>query len=115
AVVCVHHWGDLNIDPRVTFDATMTAFRPLPAEPAVSIYAFEVPSSTGWARPSAASAFVPTHFVDIGALVDKKIEAMERYASERREWPHPRSPRALRAWAEYRGSTIGREAAEAFV
>jgi LmbE family N-acetylglucosaminyl deacetylase len=114
-VVYVHHWGDLNIDHRVTFEAVMTAFRPLPGEVPVSIYAFEVPSSTGWAAPSAASAFVPTHFVEIGKLVDKKIQAMESYASERRVWPHPRAPEALRANARYRGSQIGVEAAEAFV
>jgi LmbE family N-acetylglucosaminyl deacetylase len=114
-VVYVHHWGDLNIDHRVTFEAVMTAFRPLPGEPPVAIYAFEVPSSTGWGAPSAASAFVPTHYVDIGALVDKKIDAMESYASERRAWPHPRAPEALRAYARYRGSQIGVEAAEGFV
>jgi LmbE family N-acetylglucosaminyl deacetylase len=114
-VVYVHHWGDLNIDHRVTFDAVMTAFRPLPGEPLVSIYAFEVPSSTGWAAPSAAAAFVPTHYVDIGKLVDKKIDAMESYESERRAWPHPRSPEALRAYARYRGTQVGVEAAEAFV
>jgi LmbE family N-acetylglucosaminyl deacetylase len=114
-VVYVHHWGDLNIDHRVTFDAVMTAFRPLPGQPAVAIYAFEVPSSTGWGAPSPAAAFVPTHFVDIGTLVEKKIEAMESYGSERRGWPHPRSPQALRAHAQYRGSQVGVEAAEAFV
>jgi LmbE family N-acetylglucosaminyl deacetylase len=114
-VVYVHHWGDLNIDHRVTFDAVMTAFRPLPGEAAVSIYAFEVPSSTGWAAPSAAAAFLPTHYVDIGSLVDKKVEAMESYLSERRVWPHPRSPEALRAYARYRGTQVGVDAAEAFV
>jgi LmbE family N-acetylglucosaminyl deacetylase len=114
-VVYVHHWGDLNIDHRVTFDAVMTACRPLPGERTVSIYAYEVPSSTGWAAPSAASAFVPTHFVDITGLVEKKIAAMESYASERRAWPHPRAPEAIQSWARYRGSLVGVDAAEAFV
>jgi LmbE family N-acetylglucosaminyl deacetylase len=114
-IVYVHHWGDLNIDHRITFDATLAAFRPLPGQPPVAIYAFEVPSSTGWAGPSAAMAFVPTHFVSIGALLERKVEAMEHYASERRAWPHPRSPDALRAWARYRGVQVGVEAAEAFV
>jgi LmbE family N-acetylglucosaminyl deacetylase len=114
-IVYVHHWGDLNIDHRVTFDATMAAFRPLPGETPVAIYAFEVPSSTGWAGPSAAMAFLPTHFVSIGAAIDRKVEAMERYESERRAWPHPRSPDALRAWARYRGTQVGVDAAEAFV
>jgi LmbE family N-acetylglucosaminyl deacetylase len=114
-VVYVHHWGDLNVDHRVTFDAAMAAFRPLPAESQVAIYAYEVPSSTGWAGPSPAMAFLPTHFVSIGATLDRKIEAMEQYQSERRTWPHPRAPDALRAWARYRGSQAGVDAAEAFV
>ena len=114
-VVYVQHWGDLNIDHRITFDAVMTAFRPLPGERAVSVYAYEVPSSTGWAAPSPAAAFVPTHFVDITGLLDKKVAAMESYVSERRVWPHPRAPEALQSLAKYRGSQVGVEAAEAFV
>jgi LmbE family N-acetylglucosaminyl deacetylase len=113
-VVYVHHWGDLNVDHGVTFNAVMAAFRPLPGERPVAIYAYEVPSSTGWAGPSPASAFVPTHFVDIAATLDRKIAAMEAYASERRAAPHPRSPDALRAWAQHRGSIAGLAAAEAF-
>ena len=113
-VVYVHHWGDLNIDHRVTFDAVMAAFRPLPGEAAVAIYAYEVPSATGWAGPDPSAAFVPTHFVEIEGTLDAKIAAMESYESERRAWPHPRAPEALRAWAAYRGSQIGVAAAEAF-
>ena len=114
-VVYVHHWGDLNVDHRMTFAAAMAAFRPLPREKPVDIFAYEVPSSTGWAGPAVESAFVPSHYVDIQATLDAKIAAMESYASEKRGWPHPRSPEALRAWAAYRGAQIGRAAAEAFV
>lgn len=114
-VVYVHHWGDLNIDHRVTFDAVMAAFRPLPGEAPVQIYAYEVPSATGWAGPSASAAFVPTHYVGIERSLERKIAAMESYVSERRAWPHPRAPEALRAWAAYRGSQVGLGAAEAFV
>lgn len=114
-VVYVHHWGDLNIDHRVSFDAVMAAFRPLPGNAAVAIYAYEVPSSTGWAGPSSGMAFLPTHYVSIDETLARKIEAMEHYESERREWPHPRAPDALRAWAQYRGTQVGVAAAEAFV
>lgn len=114
-VVYVHHWGDLNIDHRVTFDAVMAAFRPLPEAGPVAVYAYEVPSATGWAGPSPAMTFIPSHYVSIGAALDRKIEAMEHYESERRTWPHPRAPDALRAWARYRGTQVGVDAAEAFV
>jgi LmbE family N-acetylglucosaminyl deacetylase len=114
-IVYVHHWGDLNIDHRVTFDAVMTAFRPLPSEQPVSVFAFEVPSATAWAGPSPDRAFVPTHYVAIEATLDRKIEAMEAYATERQRTPHPRAPESLRAWARYRGTQVGLDAAEAFV
>ena len=113
-LVYVHHWGDLNIDHRRTFDAVMAAFRPLPGEPAVDIYAYETPSATGWAGPGAGDAFIPTHYVAIDGTLDKKVAAMESYSTERRAWPHPRGPEALRAWAAYRGSQVGLTAAEAF-
>ncbi len=38
--------GDLNIDPAITFHATLTATRPLTNSPAHTVYAYEVPSST---------------------------------------------------------------------
>jgi N-acetylglucosamine malate deacetylase 1 len=113
-IVYVHHWGDLNIDHRVTFDAVMAAFRPLPGPTPVSIFAFEVPSATGWAGPALDRAFVPTHYVGIDATLERKVEAMEAYTTERKASPHPRAPDSLRAWAKYRGSQVGLMAAEAF-
>lgn len=113
-VVYAHHWGDLNVDHRVTIDAVLAAFRPLPGEQPVDIYAYEVPSSTTWGLPSAAASFLPTHFVDISATLDRKVAAMEAYRTERRGAPHPRSPESLQAWARYRGTIAGVHAAEAF-
>ena len=43
-----------------------------------------------------------------------KLGAMELYASETREFPHPRSPEALDAISKTWGSTAGFAAAEAF-
>lgn len=113
-LVYVHHWGDLNVDHRVTFDATMAAFRPLPGERLATIYAFEIASSTAWAGPAADRTFVPVHYVGIARFLEAKIAAMESYRSERRECPHPRSPASLRALAAYRGAQAGLAAAEAF-
>lgn len=112
-VIYTHHWGDLNVDHRLTFDAVLAAFRPLPGERVREMWAFEVPSATGWGSPSGASAFVPACFVDISATLDRKIAALKAYCGEIRDYPHPRSPEALRALAEYRGSQTGVDAAEA--
>ena len=41
-VVYTHHLGDLNVDHRVTHNATLTACRPLPGSSVREIYSFEV-------------------------------------------------------------------------
>jgi len=114
-VVYTHHWGDLNIDHRLTCQAVMTAFRPHGGDKVRELLAFEVPSSTGWGYPSPDAAFVPNYFVDVSGTIERKIEAMLAYQSEVRPSPHPRSIEAMRALAEYRGAWAGLEFGEAFV
>jgi LmbE family N-acetylglucosaminyl deacetylase len=113
-VIYTHHPGDLNIDHGVIYRAVLTATRPTAGQPVREIYAFEVPSATEWAFQSLEPSFRPNVFVDIRATIDAKIEAMERYESEARKFPHPRSPEALRALATRWGSVVGCPAAEAF-
>lgn len=113
-VIYTHHQGDLNIDHQITFKAVLTACRPMKDETAREIYSFEVPSSTEWSSPDAKNYFIPNVFVDISETFNKKIEALKVYQGEVREYPHPRSPEALRAIALRWGSTVGCQAAEAF-
>lgn len=113
-VVYTQHGGDLNIDHTVTFRATLTATRPMAGCPVKDLYAYEVPSSTEWAFQRLETAFQPNVFVDISATIDTKIRAMQKYDSEARKFPHPRSPEALRAIARRWGSVVGFECAEAF-
>src|SRR5690606_33890083 len=47
-VIFTHHGGDSNIDHRITFNAVITASRPLKDESVSTIIAFETPSSTEW-------------------------------------------------------------------
>lgn len=114
-LIFTHHPGDLNIDHLCTFRAVLTAFRPLPEEKPRTIYCFEVPSSTEWQTQQLSPSFIPNHFTALEERhIKAKITAMESYNSEKRAFPHPRSPESLRALATWRGSTIGREFAEAF-
>lgn len=46
--------------------------------------------------------------------ISAKIKGMESYEFEKRKYPHPRSPEALKILAEYRGITVGLKFAEAF-
>ena len=43
------------------------------------------------------------------------MAAFAHYETERREYPHPRSERAIRAAAEFYGASCGCEHAEPFV
>jgi|SRR5579871_63100 len=113
-ILYTHHDGDLNVDHGVIHRAVLTATRPVQGHPVREVYAFEVPSSTEWAFQRVQPAFRPNVFVDVAGTVEAKIAAMECYRSEAREFPHPRSPQALRAIAARWGSVAGFCAAEAF-
>lgn len=120
-VLYTHHHGDLNIDHRITHQAVLTAARPLPGSSVKRIYSFEVPSATGWSAPVAANAYLPQCYVDISGeahsgknYLDLKMEALNVYAEEMREFPHARSVKALHDLALWRGSQVGLLAAEAF-
>lgn len=112
--ILTHHYGDLNVDHRAVHDAVMTAVRPQPCGYPVDVLCFEVASSTEWNTPNSSTAFLPHFAVDVTDHLDKKIEALELYADEMREWPHARSVDAVVHLARWRGASFGVEAAEAF-
>jgi LmbE family N-acetylglucosaminyl deacetylase len=112
--VFTHHAGDLNIDHRLLHDAVLTACRPLPGSVVEELLFFEVASSTEWTPAASGPSFAPTVFYDISGHLDRKLAALEAYASEMRPFPHARSVTALAALARWRGASCGFEAAEAF-
>ena len=113
-IVFTHHQGDLNIDHQITFKAVMTACRPTEDERVKEIYSFEIPSSTEWNVPSSLTYFIPDYFVDINKSLKVKINALKEYKTELRDFPHPRSLKAVELNAKHWGVKMGLEAAEAF-
>jgi len=114
-IIFTHHGGDLNIDHRHTFEAVITATRPMAHEKVHTIITFETPSGTEWQASSDPKRFIPNLFFEISeSNLQAKIKGMEAYTYEKRRFPHPRSPKALRILAQYRGITIGKELAESF-
>ena len=103
----------MNIDHNICNRAVITACRPEPFTSVDTIYGFEVQSSTEWSFNSK-EVFFPQHFEDITDTLDRKLEILELYSDEMRDFPHPRSVEAVRALAMYRGASIGFYAAEAF-
>jgi LmbE family N-acetylglucosaminyl deacetylase len=114
-VVYTHFPGDVNVDHGVVARAVWTACRPYRFPRIRRLAAFETPSSTEWAWPLPDGVFSPTLFVDVSATIDAKLAAMECYSAELRDYPHPRSTRALRQRAEFWGSMVDRSAVEPFV
>jgi hypothetical protein len=78
------------------------------------VLSYEVNSSTEWGSRLGPDVFRPTVYVDIEATLESKIAALETYRGELRDYPHPRSPDAVRDRARVRGQEVGYAAAEAF-
>ncbi len=114
-IVYTHHSGDVNIDHRVIHQAVITACRPVPGHCVKTLLFFEVGSSTEWQPPNSAPYFTPNYFVNVTEEIALKLKALEAYAIEMREWPHPRSLRAQEYLARVRGASVGVKAAEAFM
>lgn len=114
-IVYTHHAGDVNIDHKVTHDAVITACRSLPGNSVRDILFFETVSSTEWQIMTADKIFKPNVYVDVTEFMGKKRQALELYASEMRDYPHPRSYKGIELLAQYRGLTVGVHYAEAYM
>jgi LmbE family N-acetylglucosaminyl deacetylase len=114
-LVITHHPGDYNWDHTRVFDAVMMAARAnYPDYTPSAIWTFEVPSSTERAWQSPQRSFHPNIFIDVSKTIDQKKLAMQYYASEYRDYPHPRSIEAIEYLARKRGNEVGLAYAEAF-
>lgn len=113
--VFTHHAGDVNIDHQRIHQAVVTACRPQRGHPVKTLLCFEVSSSTEWQLPGSAPVFAPNWFVDISGTLERKLAALDVYAAELRDWPHPRSRQGIEHLAHWRGATVGVDAAEAFM
>ncbi len=109
-IVYTTHFGDLNVDHRIVYEACLTACRPI-AHDVKELISFEVASSTEWNYPA---SFDPNYFIDISKQLERKLKAMSMFENELRSFPHPRSLENLRMIAGRWGSVSGNRAAEAF-
>ncbi len=110
-IIFTHYERDLNVDHQIAYRAVITATRPLKGETVKEICSFEIPSSTEWRYPL---NFSPDIFFDISTTIDIKIRALEKYKTELRKYPHPRSLEGVKLIAKNWGIKVGLEYAEAF-
>lgn len=110
-IIFTHFKDDLNCDHRITYQAVLTAARPMSGETVREIYSFEILSSSEWNYPS---SFTPNLFFDIEETIELKQRALKVYEGELRDFPHPRSLKGIEVNALHWGMKSGCRAAEAF-
>ena len=111
-LILTHHRECTNIDHQICHEAVTVLSRPGEGW-RIPVLCGEVPSSTGYRRPT---AFEPNLYVGLTeAQVDNKIKSMQSFGGEARPDPHPRSPEVLKSLAKVRGSESGFLWAEAFM
>lgn len=114
-IVYIPFYEDNNQDHRAVFEASQVVLRPLATDFIKQIFMYETSSSTDQSPPILKNSFLPNYYINVENYLDKKIRAARCYETENRNYPHPRSERALIVLAEKRGIEIGFRAAEAFV
>jgi len=113
--VFIPHGGDIHFEHTIVAEAALVACRPIRGSSVKRVYAYETLSETEWAPPQTSRAFIPNVFVDISGYIDAKLRAMNGYASQIQQAPHPRSAEGIQSLAKLRGLSIGCHYAEAFM
>ena len=113
--IFIPHPSDLHQDHKAIYRAAVVSARPIASHKISSIYCYETLSETNWSLFATDNSFNPNCYIDVSDHFEKKLEAMNLFKSQLKEYPHCRSLLALEALAMYRGSTINVPRAEAFV
>lgn len=114
-IVYLPHCGDVHSDHRIIHAATLSCTKWFRYHSIVRILAYETLSETEQGYGTVGQVFAPNVYTDITPYLEKKIRLLEIYRDEMGKHPFPRSEKAVKALANYRGATAGFEAAEAFM
>jgi len=114
-IIYLPHQEDAHSDHRYVFDAAASCTKWFRYPSIKKILAYETLSETDFRLGDSNGGFQPNLFIDVSEFLDSKIKAMNIYASEIKEFPFPRSEKAIRALASLRGAAAGCESAEAFM
>ena len=111
--IFVPHFSDVHSDHQVISEVISTCTKNFRFPFIKKILAYEVLSETDF-NLNRKKAFFPNYYEDITDFLSKKKNAMKIYKSELKNFPFPRSIKSIDALAKYRGSQIGKKAAESF-
>ena len=105
---------DRHIDHRLIFESTLVATRPVKVGADIELVAaYETLSETHWNAPYIEPNFIPNLVIDISKYINQKVEAMKCYRSQLTINKGPRSVKAVKALAQFRGSQSGFDFGEA--
>lgn len=108
-------YPDRHVDHRIIFDSAMVSTRPVGIGSQIQIVAaYETLSETHWNAPHIEPNFTPNWVIDITDHINSKLMALEAYESQIPPFPGPRSLKAVKALATFRGTQAGFAAGEAF-
>ena len=111
SLIFTHNPSEVNLDHRITYQATEIATRPYNKSFIEQIYSYEIPCSGNWVFNK---SFNPNTYVEISKYIQKKIQACKIYKNEMRKYPHPRSLEGIKTIAKFRGLQSGLKLAESF-
>lgn len=109
----VPHFSDVHSDHKIVSEVISSCTKNFRYPFIKKILAYEVLSETDY-NLNRKQIFFPNYYEDITKFLEKKKKAIKIYKSEIKNFPFPRSIKAIDALARLRGSQIGKKAAECF-
>lgn len=111
-ILCIP-FPDRHIDHKIIFDSCMVASRPHLNDAPRMLISYETLSETHWNAPYIEPNFCPELFINIDNEIEKKCKSLSHYKSQINN-NGPRSIKAIKALAAFRGSQNGCKFAEGY-
>lgn len=113
-VFCVYR-NDAHSDHEIVFDSVMSATKSFRYPFIKRVLSYETISETDFGMKPEDGGFRPNVFIDVSEYIEKKLNILEIFESEIKDFPFPRSRQAVAALAMLRGVQSNSHAAEAFM
>jgi N-acetylglucosamine malate deacetylase 1 len=114
-IIYLPNRNDIHTDHQIGFKAVINCTKNFRFPFIERILMYECLSETEFAPALQEIMFIPNVFIDITDFFSRKLEIMKIFESEVMKEPLPRSLETIEALAKYRGSSIGKKYAEAFM
>jgi N-acetylglucosamine malate deacetylase 1 len=114
-IIYLPYRADIHSDHAAVFDAVSSCTKSFRYPFIKIVRAYETLSETEFGISPDSRGFRPNLWHNISDFIEEKIKIMKLYHGEMGQPPFPRSEKNIRALATLRGSTVGCDAAEAFM